>query len=41
MYGDGTVIGEANRYRASGDKEWQFKFYQSVIDLNPLCEQNP
>jgi hypothetical protein len=41
MYGDGTVIGEANRYRAAGDKEWQFKFYQSVIDLNPLCEQNP
>jgi hypothetical protein len=41
MYGDGTVIGEANRYREAGHPEWQFKFYQSVIDSNPLCEQNP
>jgi hypothetical protein len=41
MYGDGTVIGEANRYREAGHPEWQFKFYQSVIDNNPLCEQNP
>jgi hypothetical protein len=41
MYGDGTVIGEANRYREAGHKEWQFLFHQSVIDSNPLCEQNP
>jgi hypothetical protein len=41
MYGDGTVIGEANRYREAGHKEWQFMFHQSVIESNPLCEQNP
>lgn len=41
MYGDGTVIGEAARYREAGHLEWQFKFHQDVIDSNPLCEQNP
>jgi tetratricopeptide (TPR) repeat protein len=41
MYGDGTVILEANRYREAGHKEWQFLFHQSVTDTNPLCEQNP
>ena len=41
MYGDGTVIGNANRYREAGHKEWQFLFHQDVIDSNPLCEQNP
>jgi hypothetical protein len=41
MYGDGTVIGEANRYREVGHVEWQFKFHQSVVESNPLCEQNP
>ncbi|MDR0657414.1 MAG: RagB/SusD family nutrient uptake outer membrane protein [Mediterranea sp.] len=41
MYGDGTVIGEAARYREAGHVEWQFKFHQDVIDSNPLCEQNP
>jgi hypothetical protein len=41
MYGDGTVILEANRYREAGHKEWQFLFHQSVIDTNPLCVQNP
>jgi hypothetical protein len=41
MYGDGTVIGNERRYREAGHKEWQFLFYQSVIDSNPLCEQNP
>jgi hypothetical protein len=40
MYDNGTVVGEANRYREAGHKEWQFLFYQSVIDSNPLCEQN-
>lgn len=41
MYENGTVIGEANRYREAGHVEWQFKFHQDVIDSNPLCEQNP
>lgn len=41
MYENGTVIGESNRYREAGHKEWQFLFHQSVIDSNPLCEQNP
>jgi hypothetical protein len=41
MYGDGNVIGEANRSRPAGHKEWQFLFHQSTIDSNPLCEQNP
>jgi hypothetical protein len=41
MYGDGTVIGEANRYREAGAKEWQWAIPEKEIQLNPLCEQNP
>ena len=41
MYESGIVIGNENRYRAAGHKEWQFVFPQSVIDANPLCKQNP
>jgi hypothetical protein len=41
MYENGTVIGNENRYREAGHKEWQFLFHQDVIDMNPLCEQNP
>ena len=41
MYESGIVIGNENRYREAGHKEWQFVFPQSVIDANPLCKQNP
>jgi SusD family. len=40
MYDD-QKIGEANRYRAANSIEWQFVFYQSEIDRNPLIIQNP
>ena len=41
MYENGTVVGEENRYRPAGHKDWQWVFPQSVLDSNPLCEQNP
>lgn len=41
MYGNGTVIGEANRYRAADSNDWQWILPESEIQLNPLCVQNP
>lgn len=41
MYGNGTVVGEANRYRAADSPDWQWALPESEIQLNPLCEQNP
>jgi len=41
VYESGTVIGFENRYREPGHKEWQFLFHQDVLEMNPLCEQNP
>ena len=41
MYGDGTVVGEANRYREAGHKDWQWAIPQTETQLNPLCEPNP
>ena len=40
MY-DGHPMGEENRYREAGIKEWQWLFPQKEIDVNSLCEQNP
>lgn len=40
MY-DAHPMGEENRYREAGDKEWQWVFPQDEIDVNKLCEQNP
>lgn len=41
MYDSGTVIGDENRHRPAGHKEWQFLFPKIETDVNPLCEQNP
>lgn len=41
MYGDGTVIGEENRYREAGHKDWQWAIPETETQLNPLCEENP
>jgi hypothetical protein len=41
MYGDGTVVGEANRYREAGHIDWQWAIPQLETQLNPLCEPNP
>lgn len=41
MYGNGTVIGEANRYRTADSKDWQWVLPDSEIQLNKLCVQNP
>lgn len=40
MY-DGHPMGEENRYREVGDKEWQWLFPQKEIDVNKDCKQNP
>lgn len=40
MY-DSHPMGEENRYREAGSKEWQWLFPQKEIDVNSLCEQNP
>lgn len=40
MY-DGHPMGEENRYRAAGVKEWQWLFPEVEINVNPLCKQNP
>ncbi|MDR1644295.1 MAG: RagB/SusD family nutrient uptake outer membrane protein [Tannerellaceae bacterium] len=40
MY-DAHPMGENNRHKAAGIKEWQWLFPQSEIDVNLLCEQNP
>lgn len=41
MYGNGTVIGEPNRYRPADSKEWQWVLPEKEVELNPLCIQNP
>lgn len=41
MYGNGTVIGEQNRYRAADSHDWQWVLPEDEILLNPLCVQNP
>lgn len=41
MYGDGTVVGEENRYRPAGHRDWQWAIPEEEIQLNPLCEPNP
>lgn len=40
MY-DTKAIGEDNRYRKAGSDFWQWRFPDSEILVNPLCEQNP
>lgn len=40
MY-DAHPMGEENRYRAVGAKDWQWLFPDIEINVNPLCEQNP
>lgn len=40
MY-DGHPMGEENRYREAGHKEWQWVFPKDECDVNPECEQNP
>ncbi|OAV67321.1 SusD family protein [Bacteroidales bacterium Barb6XT] len=40
MYGT-HPMGEENRYKAAGIKEWQWLFPNIETDVNPLCEQNP
>lgn len=40
MY-DAHPMGEENRYREAGHKEWQFLFPRTECDVNTLCEQNP
>jgi hypothetical protein len=39
MY-DAHTMGEDNRYRAAGIKDWQWLFPAVEINVNPLCEQN-
>lgn len=39
MY-DAQEIGEENRYKEAGIKEWQFVIPQAEIDNNKLCTQN-
>lgn len=41
MYGDGTVTGNDNRYRAAGHPDWQWAIPDTETQLNPLCEPNP
>ncbi|KAA6337770.1 hypothetical protein EZS27_014173 [termite gut metagenome] len=40
MY-DAHPMGEENRYRGAGSKEWQWLFPNAEINVNTLCEQNP
>lgn len=40
MY-DEQAMGEENRYRAAGHKDWQWLIPKKECEVNPLCEQNP
>ncbi|MDR1723203.1 MAG: RagB/SusD family nutrient uptake outer membrane protein [Tannerella sp.] len=40
MY-DAHPMGEENRYKEAGIKEWQFLIPVSELNINPMCEQNP
>ncbi|WP_185212303.1 RagB/SusD family nutrient uptake outer membrane protein [Sphingobacterium mizutaii] len=41
MYGNGTVIGDPNRYRSVDSKDWEWVLPEKEVELNPLCIQNP
>ena len=40
MY-DAHPMGEENRYREAGHKEWQWVFPKDECAVNPECKQNP